>query len=197
MSGEANAEAVLDRVEDVASDGDTSTIRQVQDALGRLGTAPVLFVPAVIGASPLGGIPAVPTLMALCVLLVSVQIAAGRERIWLPERLRRIEVGRDRLCSAIEKMQPVARKVDRMAERRFTFLVTPPLTRIAALCCIALAVIVPPLEMVPFAALLPLGAVALFALAMMLRDGLVMALAFVATGAAAYYVPGWLSSLAG
>lgn len=187
------AEAVLDRVERLAQDSDTASIGEIRDALGHLGTAPLLLVPALIGASPLGGIPVLPTIMALCVALVAVQLVAGRRAVWLPERLKRQSVRGDRLDAALGKVQPLARWADRLSRERLTWLEGGMAVRVAALCCLGLALIVPPLELVPFAAALPFATIVLFALAMLLRDGLVMLLAFAATAAAVYFVPGWLA----
>ncbi len=61
-----------------------------------------------------------------------------------------------------------------------------------AAACLLLCLTVPPLELFPFASTAPMAAIALFGLAMTLRDGLVMALAFLASGAA-IGVGAWLA----
>ncbi|MFD1483588.1 exopolysaccharide biosynthesis protein [Paracoccus nototheniae] len=49
--------------------------------------------------------------------------------------------------------------------------------RVVALLCILLCTAVPPLELLPFASSIPMGAIALMGLGLMVRDGLVILIA--------------------
>lgn len=56
----------------------------------------------------------------------------------------------------------------------------------AGLLCILLALTIAPLELVPFGAAMPLSAIAAFGLALTLKDGALMLLAFTVSVAALY-----------
>jgi hypothetical protein len=78
---------------------------------------------------------------------------------------------------------PVARWTDKVLKPRLRWLTKPPALQAIAGFCLLLAATVPPLEVVPFASSLPMGAIALFGLAVMVRDGLIaLAAATLAAG---------------
>lgn len=56
--------------------------------------------------------------------------------------------------------------------------------KLAAACCIILALTVPPLELLPFATTVPMVAIAAFGLALLVRDGLLMIIAMLLAAAA-------------
>lgn len=85
MGAQSHAvEDILDRLEQEGRDDDRATVGDVTGALGDRGFGPFLFVPALIEISPIGGVPGVPTLLALIIALFAVQIVMGRDEMWLP-----------------------------------------------------------------------------------------------------------------
>ncbi|MEQ3624686.1 MAG: exopolysaccharide biosynthesis protein [Celeribacter sp.] len=183
------AEDILDKLDDCAEKGHDLKLDDLLSAFGRRSYGPVLVVTGLLGASPLGAVPTLPSLLALIGALYSAQIVLGRDRLWIPNMLKSREVPADKLGRAVGKMRPVAKFLDRYTGRRLEVLVRAPSQRLAGAICLALAALVPPLELVPFAAMLPHGVIALFGLALTARDGVIMALALgasAATGYAAY-----------
>jgi hypothetical protein len=73
-----------------------------------------------------------------------------------------------------------------MTGKRLAVLVDPPLTRLWALLCMALALIIPAFELVPMSATIIASAIALFALAMLARDGLLALSGLAVLGGAAW-----------
>ena len=63
-----------------------------------------------------------------------------------------------------------------------------PTLRVMAGIVILLCCTVPPLELLPFASSIPMGAVALIGLGLMARDGLVMLIAAVLSSATFYFI---------
>lgn len=171
-------EQALDRLHQTGEDRDKVSVGDVVEALGDRGYGPLLFVPALIEISPIGGIPAVPSILALIIALFAVQIAWGREHMWLPGFLRNLSVSGDRMRRATDKLQPVARWLDRWFHGRLEWLASDKVLRVAAVLIVVLCLSVPPLELLPFASTAPMAAIASFGLAMTLRDGLLMALGF-------------------
>ena len=64
--------------------------------------------------------------------------------------------------------------IDRLFHGRLTWLTQAPFDRIIAAICILLALTVAPLEVVPFASAAPMGTIAMFGLALLVKDGLLV-----------------------
>lgn len=182
-------EDVFGSIEAVAESRDRKvSVGDITDALGDRGHGPFLFVPAVLESTPIGGIPGVPTLLAAIIAVFAAQIALGRDTLWLPETLRRRAIHATRVRKAMQAMQPAARRIDRWFPERLPQLSGPAARRAAAVLSLLLCLTVPPLEFVPFASSAPMVPIAIFGLAMTLRDGLLMAVGFALTAAAVFGV---------
>lgn len=141
------------------------------DQLGDRTYGPALLLPALIEISPIGGIPGVPTFLAGLIILFAVQILIGQEHLWVPGFIERRTIRQKRLTEASHALRPLARRLDRWFHGRLETLTEKGWDRAVALVCILLALTVPPLELVPFASTIPMGAIALFGLSLLLRDG--------------------------
>lgn len=165
---------ILDRLRDCGQRQDRVSIKAAVGALRYRSYGPFLLLPALLGISPLGAIPGVPTALALITLLFAVQIVLGRDHIWMPDFVQDRTLRGDRLEGAVAKLRPVGRWLDRYFHVRMRNLTTDPFIRTAAAICVVLALPMPFLELVPFGAVFPLIAIAAFGLAMTLHDGLLM-----------------------
>jgi len=181
-------EHILDDLRDAGEDNDDVSIGMVVSAIGDRGWGPFLFVPALIALSPLSGVPGVPSFLALLIMLFAVQMVLGRDSVWLPGFLERRSVKGEKLSRAMRKMRPVGERLDRWFHGRLPALTSGTARRAAAIATLLLCLTVPPLELVPFAGALPMGAIAVFGLALLLRDGLLMIAGFVPAIAAAVAV---------
>ena len=150
------------------------SIGTMMEALGARSYGPFLLVPALVELSPIGGIPGVPTFLAAIVVLFAAQMVVGRRHFWVPGFVARRTLSSKRLRQATGKLRPVAGWLDRWFHGRLSWLTAMPIARAAAAVSICLALIVPPLELVPFASSAPMGAIALFGLAILVRDGALM-----------------------
>lgn len=189
-----NAENLLDEVKELAEQEAEVSVGDVVEAIGERGFGPVIFVTALLGASPLGGIPGVPTFFAIILVLITVQILFGRRHFWLPALLENRQITAEKLHRATRKARPVARRMDRWLGHRLANLVTRPAKIFAAVCVIALCLLVPPLEIIPFAAALPMLAIALIGLAFTARDGILMLVGLCLAGVALITGAGMLIS---
>jgi len=180
--------AVLAQVEHA---GQGSREVAVADIIERLGTAafgPALLVLGLVALSPIGDIPGVPTVMGLVILLIAGQLLAARQRFWLPGWLLKRRVNSSRLLTTVRYARPAARFLGRFLKPRLTFLTDGPFARAAGGFACLLALSLPPLEFVPFAATVPSSALTLLGLALVTRDGLLAALALLLGTTAAYLV---------
>ena len=175
---------ILDRVDELAGKEQKVELGHVVKAMGHRSHGPFLLIPALIEMSPIGGIPGLPTVLAAIIILVSVQILLGRKHLWLPGFLERRAIKADTARKAVEKMRGFAKVMDRWFHGRLPQFTTGWFVRAAAIVCILLALTVPPLELLPFASTAPMFAVACFGLAMLVRDGLLMIVAFILSVAA-------------
>ena len=181
-----NVRGILDRLTEVGDKHDRVSIGNIVGAFGTRSYGPVLLVPALIGVSPVGGIPVVPTVLAVTLLLIAVQLVFGKEHLWLPGILKNRSVEGEKLANAAEDMEGVGKWMDKLFHGRLEIFAGPTAGRIAAGVIALLCLAVPPLELVPFAVALPMAVIAAFGIALTVRDGLLMLVAFLGSGAAFY-----------
>ena len=184
MPSDQSVNALLDTLSRRAEREREVSVDDVVSDIGDRGVGPLLFVPALLVISPLGAIPVVPSLFAVALFLIAVQSLAGDRRIWLPKMVRDRSVDEDRLRKAITRLRPWADRLDRIFGPRLKALTSPPAQKVAVVLVAILCLSVPPLELVPFAALVPMLAIALLGLAITLNDGILMAVALTGAGAA-------------
>ncbi|EQB30749.1 exopolysaccharide biosynthesis protein [Sphingobium ummariense] len=175
---------ILDRIEDIARSEEKVRLDRIVEALGNRSYGPFLLIPALIDISPVGGIPGLPTALATVIVLVAAQIMFGRKHLWLPRFLSKRGLSVEKACKATHKLRGVARFLDRWFHGRYISLTQGIFVKLAAACCIILALTVPPLELLPFATTVPMAAIAAFGLALLVRDGLLMIIAMLLAAAA-------------
>jgi hypothetical protein len=180
---------VLERVESVI-DAEDLTFGDLITAVGRASFVPVLIVPALAVVSPLSGIPLFSSLCGMLIAIVSFQMLIRRDHLWLPRWITSRSIAAGRVQSAMKYLQPAANWLDARTRRRLAALVRPPFVSILQLCCLLCGAVMPLLEIVPFTSTILGAAVTLFALAMLVKDGLLAVLAFGAIAGAVALVVG-------
>jgi hypothetical protein len=177
-------QSILEDLNDSTNGESEATIEELMRSISYRGYGPLLLIPALLEISPLGAVPAVPTILATTVVIFAVQILLGRKHLWLPSFMGRKTLSSERMERAVDKLQPIARWLDKWFHGRLPALSGTIATRAAAVCCILLALTVPPLELLPFASTAPMVAIAMFGLALIVNDGLLMMAGFILTAAA-------------
>lgn len=179
MSDGDGIEDLLDQVQGAAEE-DRTSLRKVVDALGADSFIPNLMVPALAVVSPLSGVPLFSSLCGITIALVSAQMLARRERIWLPSRLLDKTLDSGKLKNALEKMKRPARWLDKVTKERLRVLVRRPIIWLVQLACLLCGLAMPFLELVPFTSSILGATVCLFAFGMLARDGLFVLAGFLA-----------------
>lgn len=169
---------VVDGIANLAERDSKVTIGDVLDRFGDRSFAPVMMVFALVELTPAGGIPGVPTFLAVCISLIAVQMLIGRDHIWVPKWILQRSAPSSKLRQATGKLGSVAGKVDKVAHSRLEQFASGVGLKIAAAIIIALCLTVPPFEVVPFASTGPMLAIDVICLAIMVRDGLAMLIAW-------------------
>lgn len=180
MSG-TSADSLAEVVEQVTHSGEPGepiSVDEIIEAIGQRSFGPLIVVPGLIVLSPLSGMPGVPTLGGIAVLMIAGQMLLGRESPWLPELLRRRTISNDRMAKAGSFLMPVARFVDRFTGRRLVWLTRKPYSYLIAAACVLIALVMPPLEVIIFANVVTAAAISAFGLALVADDGLLAAIAF-------------------
>lgn len=178
----SSIEELLDRLLEADGDGGRTSVDDIVTAVGRRSFGPLLLLAGLITLAPLiGDIPGVPTLMAILVLLVAVQLLMGRDHFWLPAWLLNRSFARDKLVRGVNWMHKPARAVDRVLHPRLRFLTQGFGTMGVAVMCIVIALAMPPMEVVPFTANGAGLALTVFGLALIANDGLMAILGYIVT----------------
>lgn len=184
-------------------DGDKVTFGDVLDLFGDRSFGPVILILGLLVVlPPIGAVPGLPIIVSLAIILFSAQIIFGARHIWVPGFIGKRSIDKDKLKAADRKAKPWFRRIDNLLSERLSFLTGRVSTVIAAICVSLVALLMIPLEFVPFAVGVPGAAIALFGLAFVARDGVLMLMgytfALVAAGLTIFVVPwGQVASLFG
>ena len=165
-------ECVEDAGKDAGKDAGRASVADIVDHIGDGAFAPLMLVPALAIISPLSAVFGVASVCGLIIATIALQMALGREKLWLPGFILRLSISSRTIERCVGWLSGPARLADRLSGRRLTALVDPPLTRLWAGLCLALALVIPFFELVPMSATIIASSIALFALAMLARDGL-------------------------
>jgi hypothetical protein len=136
----------------------------------------LLFIFAAINVLPLP--PGTSWFFAIPLMLVSAQMALGRESPWFPSWINRRGVTKQQLQHLSEKIRWLETRVERIFKPRMASLTGAVATRLIGLVCFILGLVaaIP----VPLFHIAPAAAAVLFGLALIYRDGALVICAAVA-----------------
>ena len=178
MSREERLEQVLETAVREADGGKVS----VGDLMAHYGTrsfGPIFLLLGLLSVlAPLGGIPGLPAAVGVVILLFSLQMVLGRKQIWLPGFVRDLSIEGRKIEKAEDKAGDQLKFIDRMITSRLRWATSGAAQYIAAALVSVMALIMIPLELVPFAVAVPGTAISMVGLALLARDGALMLLAF-------------------
>ncbi|WP_299970111.1 exopolysaccharide biosynthesis protein [uncultured Roseobacter sp.] len=160
---------LLDAVERAAESREV----EMGDILSEIGDrtiTPIILVVALLLVSPLSGIPGLPTLGAVIIIMLAVQGLMG-QRLWLPRRLMRISVAGPNLKRAIGWLRRPADWIDRNSHPRLQYLTRGPMRALILLQCAIIPLGWPALELLPGVTSFAAATVGLFAFGLFARDG--------------------------
>ena len=161
---------VLDRLEGSAR-GESITIAEIVDQLGRKSFASLMLVFSLISTSPASAIPGITATVAAIVFLLVVQMIAGRQCVWLPDFITRRRISTARLCKGIGWLRKPVRFTERWLKARLTFLFRLPWIWLPLALILGLTILMPFMEVIPTSGSIASGVIALFAAGLLTRDG--------------------------
>lgn len=185
-TNDASPEGLVDILEQMKqnTDGDQVTLEDTLDSLNSRSFGPLLLVPAIMAVSPIGAIPGMSIVTGCVLMLIAMQMIFSSGRPWLPQRLLDFSFSRDTLTKGIDKSLPWAKWLEGFTDRRLQMVTRSPFHYVIAAVIAFLAALFIPLAFLPFAVAIPGTAIALFALGMTARDGVLVILGFVVSFAA-------------
>lgn len=177
---------VVDELEAASEGGETVSVGHLIDALGERGYGPALAILPLIELTPIGGIPGFPTLLALTVGLITVRLLMGYRHFWAPDWLRRRELNSERVFKSVHWPKPISERIDGQLRERLSRFAGPTARKAACIVILGILLLVPPLEVIPFATSAPMIAISVFGLGLLYRDGLLMLLGFAGAAVATW-----------
>ncbi len=190
----SNLTDILDEISNSA-EGSNIKVGEVLKAFNHRGHGPLLLTPALISIMPTGAIPGVPGICALLIIMFSIQIIMGQKTPWIPKALAKKSINKKKFERAQSTIRPYTKKIDALLKPRLHFLVTHFATRLIAVLCIGLALLMFPLGFIPGAVAAPASAILFLSLGITARDGVFTSIGLVITLAAAIGSYYWLSKL--
>ncbi|QDU77794.1 Exopolysaccharide synthesis, ExoD [Bremerella volcania] len=166
------------------TDGDNVTLEDTLDSLNSRSFGPLLLVPAIMAVSPIGAIPGMSIVTGCVLMLIAIQMIFSSGRPWLPQRLLDFSFSRETLTKGIDKTLPWAKWLEGFTSRRLQTITHAPFHYVIATIVAFLALLFIPLAFLPFAVAIPGTAIALFALGITVRDGVLVILGFAVSCAA-------------
>jgi hypothetical protein len=157
------------------------TVGQILDKLDHrsFGLAVVLFaIPSIVPMPP-----GVPTVVGIVLLIVAVQMVAGREELWLPKLLSGRSFPRASIHEAFLKIKPRLEWVERLSKPRLLFLTGAVGARLIGLVILILALVLI-LPLPPGGNFPPALASAVLGLGLVQRDGIFVLVGYAITVAA-------------
>ncbi|MBE8716681.1 exopolysaccharide biosynthesis protein [Cellvibrio polysaccharolyticus] len=173
-----NLQQLLDCISQGSAKEEWVSLGTVVEAIGNRSFGPLLLLPGIVLVSPLSGIPGMATFMGILVLLIASQLLIGRHYFWLPQWLLARSLPGEKVLLMIEWLRRPARSVDRFLRPRLDFFIQGISIYLIAMLCIAMALFMPAMELIPFSASSAGIALTTFGLALIANDGLLACIAF-------------------
>jgi hypothetical protein len=150
------------------------TVGQMLEQFDSRAFGAMLLVFGLLNCLPLP--PGSSTILSLPILLLAPQIAWGSDIPWLPRKLIEHPLRRDDLRGLFRRLTPIVRRMELVTRPRLQILFGPVGERLIGVVCtlLALVLILP----IPLGNLAPGATVAVLALALLQRDGLLVLLGY-------------------
>jgi hypothetical protein len=146
----------------------TLTVGEMLDAFDSRAFGAMLLVFGLLNTLPLP--PGSSTILSLPILLLAPQIALGADHPWLPRKLTEKPLRRDDMRGLFRRLAPIVRSMELITRPRLRPMFAPIGERTIGVVCtlLALVLVLP----IPLGNLAPGATVAILALALLQRDGI-------------------------
>jgi hypothetical protein len=149
------------------------TLGDMAEFLGDRSIGGLLLVLALPMVLPVPA-PGISVLFGVPMIVISVQLALGYRRVWLPARLAWRSVPRSTFLTIVDRVLPTLRRLERIVRPRAGWLAGPWARVPVGIICLVLAIIIA--LPVPLGHVVPGTAISVLALGLIERDGIAIAL---------------------
>jgi hypothetical protein len=148
------------------------TVGEIVDGLGERAFGLVMLILALPCAVPF--LYGVPQVVSVPLLIVAAQIAVRPRRLWLPDALRKRSFSVESFAGAVDRAAPYLRWLEKVARPRLGALLTPGMERVlgALMFVFSVSIMLP----LPMTNTFPGVAIAIMAVGLIERDGVLVAL---------------------
>jgi hypothetical protein len=153
------------------------SLADIADFLGARSIGSWLLILALPMVLPVPA-PGISVLFGIPLMMISAQLALGGRRAWLPAFILRKSMARADYVALMARMQPAVERLERLVRPRACWLANDWAKMPIGLICLVLAMIIT--LPIPLGHVAPGSAICLLALGLMERDGVVIAIGFVA-----------------
>jgi len=173
--GAGTLNGVLDDLEALADGADPVAFGDIVETLGARGFGPLLMILSLFLLVPVGAIPGVPAAIGLVVAGIGAQVIRGRKGLWLPKRVRRLNIAAREVSQAIGLLRPRLQWLGRYLHRRLTILAEGRLSLLGiGMVLLVVGVAMVFIGFVPLLPILLALPVLVFGIGLTMRDGLVV-----------------------
>ncbi len=177
-AGQARASELLEELHD-AFPNEKVTVRELVDRLEGRAIGLLLLILALPMCIP--NIPGISTIFGTLIIAPAVQMILGGGKLWLPRRVGQWSFPREGLQRAIRAANPYLRRIEKFIRPRWTPLTRAPFTMVFGVQTLLMALVL--MLPIPAGNWPPGMTVAMTALALLQRDGLLMLLSAPAAAA--------------
>lgn len=170
-----NEKSLADVIEGFGEDSrPTLTVGEMLDAFDSRAFGAMLLVFGLLNTLPLP--PGSSTVLSLPILFLAPQVAMGADTPWLPRKLVDKPLRRDDLRGLFRRLAPIVRSMELITRPRLRPMFAPLGERAIGVVCtlLALVLVLP----IPLGNLAPGATVAVLALALLQRDGILALLGY-------------------
>jgi hypothetical protein len=155
--------------------GERVSLADIADFLGPRSIGAWLLILALPMVLPVP-MPGISILFGVPLMIISVQLALGGRRAWLPAFVLRRSIGRADYVALVARMQPALERFERLVRPRASWLASDwAKVPVGVTCFVLAAIITLP---IPLGHLAPGTAICLLALGLMEHDGIVIGVGF-------------------
>jgi hypothetical protein len=152
-------------------------VSEIVAAFGARALAAIMLLWALVNFLPLP--PGGTTITGAPLLLLSMELAVGRQTLWLPRKMLRSSISREGFRKSFGWLVPMVRLAERLSRPRLPWLSNRFAKSLIGLICFLLSIVL--VLPIPLGNIAPAITIALFSLGLMQRDGVVILLGWLST----------------
>lgn len=157
--------------------GERLSVSEIVAAFGARALAAIMLLWALVNFLPLP--PGGTTITGAPLLLLAMELAVGRQTLWLPQKMMRSSISRSTFRKSFGWLVPIVKLAERLSKPRLSWLTNRFNKSLIGFVCFLLSVVL--VLPIPLGNIAPAITIALFSLGLMQRDGIVVIVGWLAT----------------